>query len=203
MRSIQGRFSRNSLSLFWGDLRSYIAANKCFAVLLLFLAAVILVSFVVPFLDFGRLYGTDDYTHLFHTGKMAESSSLSGFYENMGNEVSNAGSGINPYNYPFGLWLFGSTVAKMTGLSSIDAAFVFTLFFVFLLIGSFYFYSGLILKEKEHKLLATLFFISMPNMALLMLSYRPSVFILPFLFLILYIGYKDDVDWKLVPLMLF
>ena len=203
MRSIQDRFSRNSISLFLGDLRSYIDANKCFAILLVFLAAVILVSFVVPFLDFGRLYGTDDYTHLFHTGKMTESSSLSGFYENMGNEVSDASSGINPYNYPFGLWLFGSTVAKMTGLSSIDAAFVFTLFFVFLLIGSFYFYSGVILKEKEHKLLATLFFVSMPNMALLMLSYRPSVFILPFLFLILYIGYKDEIDWKLVPLMLF
>ena len=120
----------------------------------------------------------------------------------MGSEVSNAGSAVNPYNYPFGLWLYGSEVIKMTGLSPIDGIFVFTLIFLFVLIGCFYFYSGFILATKEQKLIATLFFISMPNMALLMLSYRPSVFILPFLFLILYFAYKDAVDWKMTALMM-
>jgi len=203
MKSGKDMLNRGQLQFFREDLSSYISRNRCFAILLVFLAAIIVVSFVVPFIDFGRLYGTDDYTHLFHTEKMAQTTSLSGFYESMGNEVSNAGSDVNPFNYPFGLWLYGSAVAKMTGLSAIDASFALTLIFVFVLIGSFYFYSGLILKTKEQKLLATLFFIAMPNMALLMLAYRPSVFILPFLFLILFIGYKDHVDLRLLPLMLF
>jgi hypothetical protein len=171
--------------------------------LLLFLTAVMFVSFAIPFIDFGRLYGTDDYTHLYHTGIMSTTTSLSSFYDTMGDVVSNSDSDVNPFNYPFGLWLFGSMVAKITGLSPIDATFLFTLVFSFLLIGSFYFYSGMFFESRSKKLLATLLFISMPNMALLMLSFRPSVFILPFLFMILYIAYKEPVDWRLLPFMVF
>lgn len=199
---MKGIISKGTLPSFFGSLKSYVSRNRCFVILLAFLFAIVVVSFVIPFLNFGRLYGTDDYTHLFHTGKMSEAPSLNAFFQNMGSEVSNAGSAVNPYNYPFGLWLYGSEVIKMTGLSSIDGTFVFTLIFLFVLIGCFYFYSGFILATKEQKLIATLFFISMPNMALLMLSYRPSVFILPFLFLILYFAYKDAVDWKMTTMMM-
>ena len=87
--------------------------------LILFVAMVLLTGFILPCLDFGRLYGTDDYSHLYHTQRMAATTSLTSFYDNMKNEVSSADSDINPFNYPFGLWLYGSVLIKLSGLSPI------------------------------------------------------------------------------------
>ena len=183
-------------------IKSCFSGNTRNKLLLLFLAVVLFTAFIIPCLDFGRLYGTDDYSHLFHTQRMASATSLTSFYESMGDEVSNSNSDINTFNYPFGLWLYGSTIVKLSGLSSINATFLFALLFLFVLVASFYFYTGMFLTTTEQRLIATLFFISMPNMALLALSYRPSSFVLPFLFLTLYIAYRDTIDWKLLPFML-
>ena len=170
--------------------------------LALFLIAVLLISFIIPYLYFGQLYGTDDYSHLFHTGKMAATTSISSFYENMVDEVSNTESDINPFYYPFGLWLFGSELIKMTGLPALDAIMLFVVIFLFLLMGSFYFYSGLFLTTRKQKLIAVLFLISMPNMALMALSYRPAAFAIPFLLVVIYFMYQEPVNLKLIPPML-
>ena len=66
---MKGIISKGTLPSFFGSLKSYVSRNRCFVILLAFLFAIVVVSFVIPFLDFGRLYGTDDYTHLFHTAK--------------------------------------------------------------------------------------------------------------------------------------
>jgi hypothetical protein len=181
---------------------SVIKKDKGYYLLVLFLIAVLLISFVLPYLYFGRLYGTDDYTHLFHTERMAATTSMSSFYQNMIDEVSNTASDINPFYYPFGMWLFGSEIIKMTGLPAIDAVMLFVILFLILLICAFYVYSGLFLTTREQKLIALLFFISMPNMALLALSYRPSVFTIPFLLVIIYIAFREPMELKLIPLML-
>lgn len=180
---------------------SRLHCNPVCLFLFLFLCAVIIIAFFIPFFDFGWLFGTDDYTHLYHTQKMASSSSLGNFYTLMGDEVSNSESDISPFNYPFGLWMFASFIIKLTGLSAMQAVFIFTALFLVSLIGSFYYYSGIYLSSCEQRLVAVLFLISMPNMALSLLSYRPSVFTLPFLFLAILIAYRQPVDWKMLPIL--
>jgi len=188
---------RNYLDAF----ASRFTLSRLFAVLALFLLAVVLIAYLIPLLDFGRFFGTDDYTHLFHTEVMESSLGISDFYENMGGYVSNPASGENMYNYPFGVWLFGGTIAKVTGLSVLEGAFIFIIFFFLVIIASFYFYSDVFLHSREEKILAVLFLLCMPNAALALLSFRPSVFTLPFLFVILYITFREPFDWKLLPII--
>jgi hypothetical protein len=191
---------RQKISQFFEVIQSKYAMNRSFILLSIFLLVVLLVSFIIPILHFGRFFGTDDYLHLFHTNEMESSQGLSDFYERMGAHVSNPNSGENDYNYPFGLWLFGATIAKITGLSSLNAEFIFVIIFLFILIGSFYLYSGTFLELKEQKILAVLFLISMPSASIDILSYRPSIFILPFLFILFYIALKEPFQWKFLPI---
>jgi hypothetical protein len=178
------------------------AISKTFIILSIFLLVVLLFSFIIPLVHYGQYFGTDDYTHLFHTSVMASSDGLSIFYEKMGTYVSNPGSGENDYNYPFGLWLIGATISKITGIPPVSAEFLFVIFFLCILLGAFYFYSSIFLESKEQKILAILFLLSMPSAAIDLLSYRPSVFTLPFLFILLYIVLREPVNWKLFPIAL-
>ncbi len=178
-----------------------VKSNRYFIVLFLFLLAVVLISFIIPVLNFGRFFGTDDYTHLFHTKVMISSNGLGDFYNNMGNFVSDPTSNENDYNYPFGLWFLGATIAKITGLPLVTAELIFVILFLLIIFGSFYVYTSAFLESREQKILAVLFFLSMPSTALELLSYRPSVFILPFLFILLYIVFKEPFQWKLFPVV--
>ena len=177
------------------------ATSRGYVLLTIFLLAVILISFIIPVLNFGRFFGTDDYTHLFFTKEMILSNGMMDFYDIMGTFVSNPSSGANSYNYPFGLWLFGATIAKITGMPLMVAELLFVILFLFVILGSYYVYSSTFLESKEQKILALLFLISMPSTALELLSYRPSIFILPFLFILLYIALKEPVPWKLLPIL--
>jgi hypothetical protein len=197
---MQPQPGQDKITFFLDTLQSRYGLSRHFILLTLFLLAVIFIAFIIPIVDFGRFFGTDDYTHLFHTQQMELSVGISNFFENMGNFVSDPSSDTNLYNYPFGIWLFGSTIAKITGLSVIDGAFFFTIFFLLIIFGSFYLYSGIFLDLKEQKILAVLFLLSMPNIAINLLSYRPSVFILPFLFILFYIILKEPFQWKLLPI---
>ena len=189
------------IQLFFEALQSKYALSRCFILLTLFLLAVILISFILPLISFGRFFGTDDYTHLFHTQQMVSSTGISDFFEKMGAFSSNPSSGENLFNYPFAVWLFGGTIAKITGLPTLSGAFIFIILFFFVIIGSFYVYSDVFLKSKEQKILAVLFLLSMPNVIFSLLEYRPSVFILPFLFILMYITLKEPFQWKLLPLV--
>jgi hypothetical protein len=175
------------------------AVSRCYIVLAFFLLAVIMISLLIPVINFGRFFGTDDYSHLYHTKEMVSSNGVADFYEKMGLYVSNPGSGENQYNYPFGLWIFGATIVKITGIPLLSAELLFAILFFLILLGSFYLYSSTFLEVKEQQILAVLFLLSMPNAALGLFSYRPSVFILPFLFILLYIAFKEPVQWKLFP----
>jgi hypothetical protein len=176
--------------------------NRLFIVLALFLISVIVISYIIPIVEFGRFFGTDDYTHLFHTREMGTSTGISNFFENMGRLVSNPSADQNLYNYPFGLWVYGSVLAKITGISVITAAFLLIILFFMVIIGSFYVYCGAFLEEEEQKIIAVLFLLSMPNIALNLLSFRPSVFCLPFLFMIMYVLFREPFEWKLFPVLL-
>src|SRR5512133_3887665 len=79
-------------------LRSHVSLSNKSSLLLVFLIIIIFTSFIIPFIDFGRLYGTDDYSHLFHTQRMSSGTSLNSFYDTMRDEVSNSEADINPFN---------------------------------------------------------------------------------------------------------
>jgi len=177
------------------------APKKYFILLCVFLAAMIVISFIFPLLNYGRFFGTDDYTHLFHTKEMASSTGILDFYEKIGGKVADPYSDSNLFNYPFGLWLFGSTISKITGLPVLTAELLFVIIFLFILLGSFYIYAGVFLESKEQRIFSLLFLMSMPTASLSLLSFRPSVFILPFLFILLYIAFKEPFRWKLLPVL--
>ena len=124
------------INIFLEDLKSKYSLNRWVIVLSVFLLVVLLISYIIPMVYFGRFFGTDDYTHLFHTKVMASSSGISDFYENIGTQVSNPGNSENPYNYPFGLWLFGATIAKITGIPLLSAELLFVILFLLILLGS-------------------------------------------------------------------
>ena len=190
-----------SIQFFFEGLRSKYSLNRFFAILLIFLLAVLIISFIFPLLDFGRFFGTDDYTHLFHTREMSSSNGILDFYQKISTQVDNPDSDTYLFNYPFGLWLFGSIISKVIGLPILNAEFIFVILFLCILLASFYFYSGLFLELKEQKIFALLFLISMPTAALSILSYRPSVFILPFLLILMYIALKEPFQWKMLPIV--
>lgn len=198
---MQPRSGLKKIQFFFEAITQKYSLNKIFVVLLLFLLAVLLVSFIFPVINFGRFFGVDDYTHLWHTKEMETSIGISDFYEKIGTQVSDPTNVGNLYNYPFGVWLFGATVAKITGLPVLSAAFLFIILFLCILVASFYVYSSIFLESKEQKIMAVLFLLSMPNAATSLLSFRPSIFILPFLFILLYIVLKEPFEWKLFPIV--
>jgi hypothetical protein len=189
------------IQFFFETLQLKTGVSRSYALLAFFLLAVILISFLIPTLNFGRLFGTDDYTHLFHTKEMVSSVGVRDFYDIMGTYVSNPDSGENEYNYPFGLWLLGATIVKITGIPLMIAEFIFIILFLFIIIGSFYLYSSIFLELKEQQIFAVLFLLSMPSAALGIIAFTPNIFILPFLYIILYISLKEPIQWRLYPIL--
>jgi hypothetical protein len=199
LKRIQGQSMLKKIQDYLDALQSRYGESWLFFLLCLFVLAVIIISFIIPLLDFGRFFGTDDYSHVYYTQGMRLSYGISDFYEKMGNLASDPSSDENSYNYPFCVWLFGSTIAKITGLSVMNGAFLLVILFFLIIIGSFYLYSDVFLELKEQKILAILFLLSMPNAVSPLLEYRPSVFTLPFLFILMYIIFKEPFQWKLLP----
>ena len=170
--------------------------SNLFVLLFIFLLCVILITYFIPLLDFGRYIGTDDYSHVSVTQSMNSTLGMADFYTHMEEQVSNPEDPDNFYNYPFGLWLFGSLVSKTTGLSVFAGNFILIFLLLPIILLTFYVYSGTFLETKEEKIVALLFMVSMPNIVAILLNFRPSVFILPFIFIIFFIILKDTIGWK-------
>jgi hypothetical protein len=194
--------SLKKIQAFFSSLVSKNNNNRSFLVLFIFLVVILLVSFIIPQLFFGRFYGSDAYSHLQATNIMASSRGISEFYADVADISSDPSDPSAGLNYPFGLWLLGGTIAKITGLPPVTSSFFFITLFFLILVGSFYVYSGTWLDTREQKLCAVLFMLSMPQISLVIMDYVPNIFILPFLFITLYFIFKDPVDWKLLPFAL-
>jgi hypothetical protein len=183
------------------NVREYLKTTWNKRILLIFLLLTLIISFYIPLLSFGRPFGTDEYTHLYHTKEMHSSTSLWDFYDEIGKKVSDPQNPDNLYNYPFGLWLFGAIIGKVTGLLPYSTAYLFPMVFLIVLFSVFYLYIGSFLNSKDQVLLAILFLLSMPHIALTLEGFRPSVFIIPFLLLSLYFAFKEKLSWKSIAIM--
>ena len=104
-------------------------------------------------------------------------------------------------NYPFGLWLFGATIAKITGLPPITADFFFITLFLLILVGYFLsifqYMAGI---QRAKNMCRTVFDLNAPDFTN-QYELRANVFILPFLFIMFYFIFKEPVNWKLLPIV--
>ncbi|WFN35114.1 hypothetical protein L1S32_03060 [Methanogenium sp. S4BF] len=186
---------------YFGRIHAYYAKDRSFFILLLFLIAVLLIGYLIPAFYFGRPFGTDTYTHIFHVQEMYGTNSLFDFYDELGKQVLNPALEDNMFNYPFGSWLFIAVLAKVINLEPDFTAFIFSVVFLGIVAISYFVYAGLFVKTKSQRLFAVLFLFSMPNVVLTVNNYRPSTFVLPFLLFAIYATYSEEINLKNLFLM--
>ena len=175
---------------------SYIKYNDS-GILLVFLIAICFLAYFMPTVLFFSPSGTDVYSHAYNTQNMADASSLFGFYEE---SFKNEYQG---YDYPFGMWYFGSILMKVTGMSSMELAIILPLAALFILLILYYIFALELLKISEGAILSTIFLISMPVLAIGMLNYSTSRYVVLFLIPILYIALqKPEIKTAIISLLL-
>jgi len=154
--------------------------------LLIFLLGLVLLGYALPSLMYRLPFGTDAFTHIEYTGEMAETYSMNSFYTTAAEKKLHPEWAFNTFNYPFGLWLLGATVIKLTGIDLHTLAYLLPLFLLVGLISVFYIYAKRYDGSTGVGLLAIIFLLSMPVILLDLLEYRPSVFVMPFTLIALY-----------------
>jgi len=161
---------------------------------LLFLIAIILLSFVLYIVIFASPSGTDVYSHMFNTQNMAGSNSLSEFYDKSLN-LEYSGS-----DYPFGLWYFGSITMKVTGFDVYTIAYIIPLILLFIILGIYFCYAFTMTASTNQSLLSLIFLVSMTQLSLNLLNYSTSTFVMPILITIFFLSLRD-IEWKNILLM--
>ena len=166
------------------------------AFLFLFLCSLLILAYVIPTYVHPIPTGTDAYTHLFYTREMVSASSLSSFYESCF-EKNYLG-----YDYPFGLRLFGSIVAKITGMGMLELSRILPFMIMIALAILYYSYAKAFGLSKEQALLSVILLLSMPNICMGILGYSTTDFVLSFLIIIFYFMLTKKISlWKRVLLM--
>ena len=169
---------------------------------LLLLFAIILLAYIIPVLLLQAPSGTDAYTHVLYTDIMLNSKSLNEFFDICLEERY-----LSYYDYPFGLWVFGSVVGKITGLDSYTLSYLLPLLLIFILTMIYYTYSRLFIKSERYLQLSVIFLLSMPIISQEILNYSTSKFVMPMLLFIIYLSLNDNISLKksivFVPLLLF
>ena len=164
------------------------------AFFLIFLTAIVLLSYVLYVILFVSPSGTDVYTHMYNTQNMANSNSLSDFYKQ---SQSREYLGID---YPFGLWYFGSLTMKVTGLDIYTIAYIIPLILIFITLGMFFCYAYTLTTSVNQSLLSLIFLASMTQVSLSLLNFSTSVFVMTFLVTIFFLSMRD-LDWKNILLI--
>jgi len=169
-----------------------IHAIKSRGVFLLLLCSLLILAFVLPTWVIPIPYGTDVYTHLFMTRTLSSVNSLSQFYTYCFEE------GYLTYDYPFGLWLFGSIVAKITGMDMLELSRILPFAVMLILIMLYFSYARVFTSSEDEALLSVIFFLSMPLMCLNVLAYQTRTIVMPFLIFIIYLILIGDKisSWK-------
>ena len=188
---MSGRFDKNEILAKIG-----VHPKRADAFLLLFLSSLLILGFGVPSIVHPIPTGTDVYTHLFYTRELTNVNSLSAFYEQCF-EKNYLG-----YDYPFGLWLFGSIVAKITGMDMLELSRILPFAIMLVLLILYYSYAKKFGKSEEQFLLPLILLLSMPIICIGILGYSTSIFVRSFLIIILYLMLLEKLClWKRVLLM--
>ena len=145
--------------------------DKDAAYLLYLLFSVIILALIIPTIIFRHPSGTDVYTHMYNTLLMADSTSVFDFYEKSFMAESQT------YDYPFGMWLFGSLVMKVTGMGISELSYVFPLILSIGIIYFYYIYAYRLVSSKKEAILSSLFMVSMPIVVTGLLNYSTSRFV--------------------------
>jgi hypothetical protein len=155
---------------------------------MLVVAAIILIAYALPVLLEPAPSGTDVYSHIFYTRLMVASNSSADFYEKA------LSSDYSTYEYPFGLWLFGAATSKVTGLEAYDISYILPLLIILIIVASCQAYSKELSGSSRTGFLPAIFLLSMPVISMLLLEYRPSVFTMPFVLVILHLSQKKGAS---------
>lgn len=172
-------------------IRSLLKVNGQKVFLILFICSLFGLAYLFPMIFYSKVAGTDVYTHMLYTEEMASVDSLGGFYDIIPEERVELG-----YNYPFGLWLFGSLVSKITGMSVYDTAYILPFLFIIITLLVYYFYSKIFLEDENQRIMSIVFLLSIPIVSIFLLRYRSSVIVIPLLLLALYCGLHDRLSLK-------
>jgi len=166
------------------DIYAKIHTNtKSRGVFLFLLCSLLILAFVLPTWVIPIPYGTDVYTHLFMTRTLSSVNSLSHFYTYCLEKGY-----MMRYDYPFGLWLFGSIVAKITGMDMLELSRILPFAVMLILITLYFSYAKVFgISSDNEALLSVIFLLSMPLMSLGILGYSTSIFVRSFLIFILYL----------------
>jgi len=124
-----------------------------------FISAVLALAFIIPAFINPTPFGIDTYSHLFHVDRMSSTFSLEEYYEKQRK------LGDVSFTYPFALWLFGSVIKKVTGLSLVFIGKYVPIFFFVAALFIYYAYSKKFLHDHQQRTLAILFLISVPLMS--------------------------------------
>lgn len=145
--------------------------NRLLFYIFLLFSCVIIAGYIVPTIIYQAPTGTDVYSHMYHTQTMFESDSFDEFYQKSFGEES-----LN-FDYPFGLWLFGSIIMKMTGFDIFSVIYILPFFLMIILFLIYYLYANEMLHSPIKSMLSLLFLISMPIVAIGILNYSTSKFV--------------------------
>jgi hypothetical protein len=151
--------------------------GKTYALVILF---ILLLGYVIPIAIHPDPLGTDVYTHIVYTDIMLESKSIKNFYEKCLEKEDIS------YDYPFGLWLFGAIVSKVSGLDVYTLSYILPTILILQLVLVFYVYSGILISSVRYRLMSVIFLLSMPVIAIEILEYRTSVFSMPIILSVFY-----------------
>jgi len=160
--------------------------TKSRGVFLFLLCSLLILAFVLPTWVIPIPYGTDVYTHLFMTRILSSVNSLSQFYTYCFEE------GYLTYDYPFGLWLFGSIVAKITGMDMLELSQILPFVVMLILITLYFSYARVFTSSGDEALLSVIFLLSIPLMCLDVLAYQTRTIVIPFLIFIIYFILTED-----------
>ncbi|WP_156967345.1 hypothetical protein [Geoglobus ahangari] len=158
------------------------------------LVYLVFVGYLFPVFVYQVPQGTDVFTHLFYVKQMVLSNSLDDFY------LQCQENQFIGYRYPFGMWLFDSILLKITGLDVASASLVVPVI-LFLLMLFVYRSYALGYGLSRFSVVALLLLLTTPGAVMGMLQHTPSVFVLPFLIIIIHSLIRNDYRLKIMAVL--
>jgi len=164
---------------------------KSYRNILTYLFLLVIFAFIFPSIySYHPLGDGDIYTHILMIDLISKTEDMESFFE----KISDSYPSSTVEGYPFGLWLHGVIISKLTGVSGLDIAHYVPLIWFFLTTSSVFLLARLFLKDKDKSLIAVVLFITVPAISISILTVYSWVFILPFFILCIYLMFNDKVN---------